>query len=377
MSTVTVAPVQTPRDFDRFVRLPFELYRNDPYWVPPLIADVKRTLTPGANPFWSHAERALFLARRGDRIVGRVAAITDRNYNQVHASHVAYFGFFETENNPETAQALLDQVVIWAQARGSTVVYGPANPSLNDEAGMLVEPFDSSPYIKMPYNPPCYPTLVEQAGFTKVKDLYAYLVPSDRPLPEKYERVIRALKGKPGIRVRCLELNNLKRDLEFIKEVYNDAWSDNWDFAPFTSEEIDDMARQLKPIVEPSLCPFVFCRDEPAGMSVALPDYNQVLKSLNGQLFPFGWLKFLLARRRINQGRLWALGLKKKFRHQGFDALLYYETLVAARKLGYKQGEVSWILEDNLAIIRPILNLGGKLYKTYRVYQRPIPPISA
>ncbi len=374
MSLVTVTPVKTRQDLDRFVRLPFELYRNDPYWVPPLIADVKRTLTPGANPFWNHAERELFLARRGSSIVGRVAAITDRNYNQAHASSVAYFGFFETEHAPDTAHALLDQVVAWARDRGAAVVYGPANPSLNDEAGMLVEPFDSSPLIKMAYNPPFYPTLVEQAGFAKVKDLYAYVVPSDRPLPEKYERVIKALKNRPGVTVRCLELSNLKRDLDIIKEVYNDAWSDNWDFSPFTSEDIDDMARQLKPLIEPSLCPFVFCRDEPAGMSVALPDYNQVLKKLGGRLLPFGWLKFLLERRRISQGRLWALGLKKKFRHQGFDSLLYYETLIAARRLGYKQGEVSWILEDNVAIIRPILALGGRLYKTYRVYQRPVLP---
>ncbi|MEO0078124.1 MAG: N-acetyltransferase, partial [candidate division WOR-3 bacterium] len=358
MSTVTVTPVETRQDLDQFVRLPFELYRDDPYWVPPLIADVRRTLTPGANPFWNRAERELFLARRGNSVVGRVAAIMDRNYNQAHASTVACFGFFETENVPETAQALLDQVVSWAGSRGATVVYGPANPSLNDEAGMLVEPFDSSPFVKMPYNPPFYPTLVERAGFTRAKDLYAYTISTDRPLPEKYERMIKMLKSRPEVKVRCLDLSNLKRDLEIIKEVYNDAWSDNWDFSPFTSEDIDDMARQLKPLVEPSLCPFVFCRDEPAGMSVALPDYNQVLKKLGGRLLPFGWLRFLFERRRINQGRLWALGLKKKFRHQGFDSLLYYETLVAARQLGYKQGEVSWILEDNMAIIRPILNLG-------------------
>jgi hypothetical protein len=357
--------------------LPFRLYLADPYWVPPLIADVKRALTPGINPYWNHAERELYLAWRDGSLTGRVAAIHDRTYNQHHSSSVTCFGFFETEEDPATARALLDQVVSFARSRGSTVVYGPANPSLNDEAGMLIDPFDSSPLVKMSYNPPYYPALVEQAGFAKVKDLYAYVVSSDRPLPDKYERVIKALKARPGIRVRCLDMTNLRRDLDIIKEIYNDAWSDNWDFSPFTSEDIDDMARQLKPLIEPSLCPFVFCRDEPAGMSVALPDYNQVLKKLRGRLFPLGWLRFLLERRRINQGRLWALGLKKKFRHQGFDSLLYYETLVAARKLGYKQGEVSWILEDNMAIIRPILNLGGRLYKTYRVYQRPVRPLSS
>jgi len=369
LNQVRVRPVQTAKDLDRFVRLPFSLYQNDPNWVPPLIADVKNTLTPGRNPFWNHAQRALFLAERAGQIVGRICATIDQNYNDYHQTRIGFFGFFECENNLNTAQTLFAAVRNFLAAAGMKLIYGPANPSLNDEAGLLIEPFDGMPYIKMSYNPAYYPELLERCGLTKVKDLYAYSVPLDQPIPEKLQRVLQALKGRPGLVVRPVNLNDLKTDLKHIKEVYNDAWSKNWDFAPMTDEEIDDLARQLKPIIQPAICPLVFYQGEVAGMCIALPDYNQVLRRIGGRLFPFGWLKFLLHRNRITRARLWALGVKRKFHNLGFDSLLYYESFIGAKKLGYTEGEVSWILEDNLSIIRPILMWGGKLYRTYRVYQ--------
>jgi len=369
---ITVREVTTAQDLDRFVKLPFAIYQGDPNWVSPLLSDLKRTLTPGKNPFWTHAERKLFLAEKDSRPVGRVCATVDANYNGFHKSSIGFFGFFESTDDQETANALIAAACRWCREKGMTMVYGPANPSLNDEAGLLLDGFDSPPLVKMSYNPRYYEKLIQAAGLCKVKDLHAYVVAADRPMPEKYTRVIEMLKAKPGVKVRPIDLKHLKEDLESIKEIYNDAWSDNWDFAPMTSEEIDDMAKQLKPLIVPELCPMVFCKGEPAAMSIALPDYNQVLARLGGRLLPFGWLKFLIYKGKITRGRLWALGVKAKFRHQGFDSLLYYESLVAARKLGYKQGEVSWILEDNLSIIRPILNLGGRLYKTYRVYQQPL-----
>lgn len=369
MSEVKVRLVSTPFDLERFVSLPFYLYKNDPYWVPPLKKDVKNTLTPGKNPFWNHAERALFLAERGGRVVGRICATIDKNYNEYHQTAIGFFGFFETENSLETCQRLFTACAEFLRSCGMKQVYGPANPSLNDEAGLLIGPFDGMPYIKMAYNPSYYPELIERCGLVKVKDLYAYSVPLDQPIPEKLQRVLQALKNKPGLSVRPVNLKDLKTDLKYIKEVYNDAWSNNWDFAPMTDEEIDDLARQLKPIVQPEICPLVFYQNEPAGICIALPDYNQVLKRLGGRLFPFGWLKFLYLKSRITRARLWALGVKRKFHNLGFDSLLYYESFMGAKKLGYTEGEVSWILEDNLAIIRPILMWGGKPYRTYRVYQ--------
>jgi hypothetical protein len=243
---------------------------------------------------------------------------------------------------------------------------------MNDEAGLLVGPFDSPPLIKMPYNPGWYPGLIEQAGFVKVKDLHAYMIDLGLKLPEKLERVMARLRRKPGLEVRPVDLDRLEDELALVKEVYNDAWSQNWDFAPMTDEEIADMARQLKPLVKTEICPIVFYKGEAAAMCIALPDYNQVLRKMNGSLFPFGWLTFLTQRKKITQLRVWALGVKRKFHSLGFDSLLYYEAYLGARKLGYKMSEVSWILEDNTAIIRPIQLLGGRLYKTYRVYQRPV-----
>lgn len=369
---LTIREVNSSRELERFIRLPASIYEAHPNWVPPIRADLKNALTPGKNPFWSHAERGLFLAEDGERTLGRIAATVDRNYNEYHKSSVGFFGFFESVEDQEVASALFEAAARFCREKGMTALYGPANPSLNDEAGLLVDGFDSSPMVKMSYNPEYYIELVEGAGLTKVKDLYAYLVQVLSSLPEKFERVMKKLKQKPGLEVRPVNPGRLKEDLEYIKEVYNDAWSSNWDFAPMTSEEIDDLARQLKPLIEPGLCPMVIYRGEPAAMSIALPDYNQILRQMRGSLFPFGWLKFLTRRKRITQARLWALGVKRKFRNLGFDSLLYYESFAAARKLGYVRGEVSWILEDNVAIIRPILQLGGRLYKTYRIYQKPL-----
>jgi len=369
---VDIRRVESGVDLDRFVKLPFRLYQNDPNWVPPLIRDLKNTLTPGRNPFWDHAERELFLASRYGRVMGRIAAIADHKYNRYHGSKLAFFGYFESEDNVDVASVLLDQVSEFARRRGLDRVYGPANPSLNDEVALLVGPFDSPPMIKASYNPAYYPHLVEAAGFAKVKDFYAYVLDANQPIPQKYERVVRALRERPELTILHPDPKNLKPSLDLIRQVYNDAWSKNWDFAPMTDDEIDELARQLKPLIIPDFIVMVLCKGEIAAMSIGLPDYNQVLQHMNGRLFPFGWLAFLARRRSINQARLWTLGVMEKFRHQGFDALLCYESILAARKHGFVRGELSMILEDNVPIIRPILNLGGRLYKTYRVYQRPV-----
>lgn len=367
-----VREASSERDLDLFVRLPFSIYRRDPWWVPPLIRDQKRTLSPGRNPFWDHARRKLFLAERNGTICGRICATIDDNYNQFRNSRIGFFGFFECEDNAATAHSLFGAAADWCREQGVDQLYGPANPSLNDEAGLLVGPFDGSPYIKMSYNPEYYPRLFESCSLTKVKDLYAYRVPLDQDPPAKLVRVMEHLKHKKGLTVRRLNLDNLETDVRIIKEVYNDAWSNNWDYAPFTDAEVNDLARQLRPIVRPEICPMVFWHDEPAGICIALPDYNQVLKRLRGSLLPFGWLTFLFHRNRITRARLWALGVKRKFHNLGYDALLYYEAFMGARDLGYTDGEVSWILEDNLAIIRPIELWNGQRYRTYRIYRLPL-----
>lgn len=364
-----IKKVESNRDLTEFVMLPWKIYQNDPNWVPPLIADVKETLDKKRNPFFCHADCELYIAQSNNETVGRVAAIVDYNYCKYHKKNVGFFGFFETVNDYSVAEALLNAVVKYHKDKMLSEIYGPTNPSLNDEAGFLVSGFDSPPMIKMSYNPSYYLDFVEKFGFRKIKDLYAYLIDVDKEPPEKLVRVVESIKNRQDIKVRPVNLRKLKDDLVKIKEIYNNAWSNNWDFAPMTEQEIDYLAKKLKSIVVPEIVPIVEIAGEPAGMSIGLPDYNQVLKRLNGRLFPFGIFKFLKYRNKITSARLWALGVKDKFRNIGIDALLYYETFLGARKKGYKWGEVSWILEDNINIIRPILLWDAKLYKTYRVYQ--------
>ncbi|MDH5185625.1 MAG: hypothetical protein OEW70_01020 [candidate division WOR-3 bacterium] len=365
---IEIKRVENERQLDSFVKLPLKLYKKNPNYVPPLLSDVKRTLNPGKNPFFKHAARELFLAREGRHIFGRIAAIIDYNYIEYHKRKIGYFGFFEVENNFEIANALLDTARNWLKEKGMVRMAGPSNPALYDECGLLIEGFDSPPMIKMTYNPKYYIEFVEKYGMQKDKDLFAYLIRTDQPAPDKLKRVIEAIKNKPGLKVRSIDFSRLEEEKKNIKDIYNNAWSNNWDFAPLTNEEIDDMVKLLKPLAKPEIIPFVEINGEPAGMSIALPNYNEILIKLNGQLFPFGIITFLLEKDKIKSARLWALGVKDKFRKMGLDALLYYETFEGAKKLGIEWGEVSWILEDNIDIIRPILLWGGKLYKKYRIY---------
>ncbi len=361
--------VVSKRDLNDFIMLPWKIYKDDPNWVPPLISDFKNLLDNNKNPFFKHAERELYLARRGNETVGRIAVIVDFNYCKYHNSKIGFFGYFEVTKDYEAAAALLNQAVGILKSKKMTAMFGPANPSLNDEAGFLVSGVDSPPMIKMSYNPVYYLEYVEKFGMKKVKDLYAFAIEIQREPPPKIVRVVELLKKRKKIKVRPANIKNLKYDLQIIKDVYNNAWSRNWDFAPMTEEEIDSLAKQMKQLIIPDIIPIVEVDGEPAGMSVSLPDYNQVLRHLNGRLFPFGFVKFLQLKNKIDNIRLWALGVKDKFRNMGIDALLYYESFLGAKRKGYKIAEVSWILEDNLAIINPIMLWGAKRYKTYRVYQ--------
>lgn len=368
MSNVKIRTVAGKADLKAFIRLSHDLYAGDPNWVPPLDSDLAETLSPEKNPF-GHAERELYIAEVDGRPQGRIAAIVDRNYNEAHKVSVGCFGFFECANDQAVADALFDQVRAWLKERSLSEMRGPANPSLNDEVGMLYEGFDSPPVIKTSYNPPYYLELCTHYGMTKVMDMFAYSVNPDTPLPEKMMRVVEHLKRRPGLVVRCLDMSHFADELKRVKEIYNDAWSNNWDFSPMTQAEVDDMARKLKPLVVPEMVPFVEINGEAAGVSIALPDYNQLLRDMGGKL---NLLKFLLNRHKITGLRLWALGMKSRYRRLGLDALLYYQTCLGARKKGFKTGEVSLILEDNYDIIRPIAMWGGKLYKKYRIFKIPV-----
>lgn len=361
----------------RFLDVAEHLYSTDPNWVAPLRSDVAKVLSD-ENPFFRHAEMQLFVARRGSADVGRIAAIVDRGHNDFHGEKTAFFGFFESENDPETAGLLLDAAALWGRERKMQVLRGPANPSLNDEAGLLVDGFGSPPVFMMTYNPRYYVQLLEGAGFRKAKDLLAYWFDVG---PKPFERLTRLVdrvrRREPDVVVRSITKKSLAADLPAVREVYNSAWEKNWGFVPMTGEEMDFMAGRLKPLLDEK---FVFLGEkrrpdgslEPIAFLMAMPDYNVAVAATRGRLLPFGWVKFLLAQKKIKTLRVLTLGIKREYRMRGINAVMFESGLRAALERGLTGVEVSWLLEDNDVIINTVKMWGGRLYKTYRMYDRAL-----
>lgn len=376
MAGVEITAVASRADLSDFVELPFRLYAHDSDWAAPLKSDVRWMLDLAKNPFWKHAKRELFLARRDGEVVGRIAAIVDDEHNRVHGEKIGFFGFFESEDDRDVAAALFRAAEAWVRGvlPEASLLRGPVNPSLNDEAGALV-PAESEPglpFIMMTYNPAYYLDLFAAAGYAKVKDLVAILAPVDDRSFERLKRVTDIVKKREKGRavVRQIRMDKFDEDLAIVKDLYNRSWEKNWGFVPMTSDEIDAMAKKLKPILYPPWVLFVELDGKPVGFHLALKDYNQVLKELGGSLFPFGWLKFLLLQRKIDRVRTLALGILPEYRRRGFDALLYFEAVKEGVRLKYTAAEFSWLLEDNLDIQRPLEVFGGRIYRRYRIVEK-------
>jgi len=369
---IAVDEVSSRRDRADFINFPYRLYRGDANWVPPLKRDVRFTV--GArNPFWYHAQRALFLARREGRVVGRVAAIKDDEYIKFAAEPTGYFGFFECRDDGEAAAALWDAASSWLRARGLTKVIGPMNPSTNEECAFLVEGFDRPPYIMMTHNPPYYPTLAEAYGFRKARDLFAFILDISPAGLERLERVAaRARARNPGLTIRYVDLGNFAAELQLIREIYSRAWDDNWGFVPPTPEEFDSTAKRLKSLAVAELVPIAFIDREPAGFIVTIPNYNEVLAKMGGSLGPIGLLRFLTARRKIKSCRLMLFGICPEYRKRGADAVLMASNHRAVLARGYTEAEFSWILEENELTKRAAEMMGGRPYKRYRIYEKEI-----
>lgn len=378
MASVSIQPIgRDKRELSRFFDVADHVYAGDPNWVPPLRDDV--ALVFGRkNPFWEHAEIQLFIARKDGRDAGRIAAILDRAHNEFHGEKVVFFGFFESEDDPAVAGALFDAAAAWGRERSMTTLRGPANPSLNDECGLLVSGFDSPPVLMMTYNPRSYPQLVEGAGFRKAKDLYAYWFPLEEKPLERLSRVAERFRRQAAdVVVRTVAKGELSKDLPKIREVYNEAWEKNWGFVPMTGAEMDFMAKRLKPLVVEELLWLAEAKKpdgtlEPIAFMVMLPDYNVAIAQAGGSLLPFGWLKFLLALRKIKTVRVLTLGIKIPYRLSGLQAIMMADSLRYLLKKGYTGAEVSWLLEDNDLVIGSVRLWGGRLYKTYRIYDRPV-----
>lgn len=370
-----IVQVTDRKGMDEFILFPWKVYEGNPHWVPPLISEVRFVLSK-KNPFFEHAEACLFLAMENGKIVGRNAAIIDRNYNDFHNERTGFFGYFECmPGRPDAAASLMDAAASWLGVRGMERMLGPMNPSTNDECGFLLEGFDLPPMIMMPYTPPYYLDYMEGYGMQKAKDLFAYLsvIKDQISKSDRLEKINNSVRSRiPGLVVRPANMKDFKSELEKVKAIYNSSLERNWGFVPMTDKEIEAMAKRLKPLVVPELLIIAEIDGDPAAFFMAVPDYNQVLARMNGRLLPFGFLKFLWYSRKISDIRVMILGVKEKYRKKGLEGLMYLESFKAAMKRGYVHAEMSWVLEDNVLMHRGCELMGGRLYKKYRLYEKNI-----
>jgi GNAT superfamily N-acetyltransferase len=369
---VQIRPVVTPRDRRAFIRLPWRLHANEGNWVPPLVSEVRKRLDPARNPWFRHAEAQLYLAERGGTVVGRISAHVDRHLQEFQGNRWGLFGWFTCEDDPEVAGALVATAREWVRSRGCDRLVGPMDFTTNDECGVLVEGFERPPMFLNPWNPPYYAGLLEGAGLAKAMDLLMWeLEISDRAKasPIIWE-IADQVERKHGIRVRSFDKRRLQDEVTRFLEVYNAAWQRNWGFVPLTEDEVRAYAKDLKLVLDEN---WGFLAETAEGETVAaaltLPDFNQVLRHLNGRLLPLGWAKALWYRRRIDRVRVFALGVKPEYQHTGVAARLYQAHFDSAARTPQKWGEMGWILETNKSMNRAMRGMNGRVVSRYRVFE--------
>ena len=370
---VEVRRVTDARQQRDFIRFPWSIYKGDPNWVPPLVMDMKVALNRDKHPFYEHSDAIFFIAYRDGRPVGRIAGIDNTRHNEFHDESVGFFGFFECIDDAGVAGALFDAAADWLKPRGLTAMRGPTSFSTNDMTGFVIEGFDSPPVVLMPSNPRYYEPLLFRCGLERVKTMVA-LELSNNEAPEYLVRAAKVVARRAKARVRPIDMKKFAYELAIVQTIYRDAWEKNWGFVPMTEAEVEFMAKELKPAVDPEFVMIAELEDgTPIGFAIALPDYNQALIHIrNGRLLPFGILKLLWYRRSIDRIRIMALGMLEEYRGRGIDAMLYHQIFETGKNKGITHAEFSWILEDNEAMRRPLYRLGGRVYKRFALYEKPL-----
>ncbi len=372
MNDLLVKQVNAKKELKTFITLPWKVYREDPNWVPPLISEIKERLNKEKNPFFEHADMDLFLAYKNNEVTGRIAAVLDQNHNRFHNEKIVFFGLYESLDDLSTASTLLERVAEWGRERDMEVLRGPMSLSMNDECAFLLEGFDSPPVIMMPYNPPYYIELMEKCGMVKAKDLYAFYMTRDHDTVQKVNAIVERAREQLQIKPRKINMKKLDEEAKRIQHIYNQAWEKNWGFVPWTQLEMDYMVNKLKQFADPNLIIIAEDEKEPVGFAFGLPNYNEVLRKMNGRITPLSILKFLIYRKKIKGMRGMVFGVIKKYRQTGLSYLLYSELERNALEQGYEWGETSWQLEDNEAINRFVESVGGRVYKKYRIFEKKI-----
>jgi hypothetical protein len=375
---VVVQPVASGRDLNEFIALPKRLYRGQKGYVAPLDLERKETLSRKKNPYFQHAEGELFIARRAGEVVGRVSAQYCRLHQEKYRNDVGHFGWLDTIDDINVMRALAGAAETWAKAHGATRVLGPFSFSSNEESGLLVDGFESTPMLMMPYHLPYQGRLIEACGFTKAKDLLAYAVDKATYHAVGSNRMLDKVLSEGRIRLRSLDMRNYKQDLAALLQVFNDAWSDNWEMVPFAQSEIEAAAASMKPLIDPDLVVIAEIDGEVAGMLVCLPNLLEAIRDLDGGLLPFGFAKLLwrLKRKTQKTARIPLMGIRKKYHGTLTGAallpLMFHRLKEPFLARGLEQVELSWILEDNLPMCRVLEGIGAKVYKTHRVYEKAL-----
>lgn len=375
VAATEISKVESKRDQNAFIKFSWRIYRNDPAWVPPLIIERKAFLDRKHHPFYRHGDAALYLARRGGEIVGRIMASDDPNYNSLHQTNVGCFGLFECVDDPDVAAALFGAAGDWLRKKGRTEVMGPIDYSTNYICGLLVDGFEHPPTILTAHNPPYYARLIEAAGFSKTKDWYAWWF-SEYPAPvQRLRKIAAGRAGKYGVKIRPINLKDLPGEGQKIRTIYNQAWQKNWGFVPFTEAEADHMAKEMKPLLVPPATLIAEIGDQPVAFVICVPDINVAIRHVNGRLtwfgLPIGLVKLLYYRTKIRTGRLIALGVVEKYRRAGIAEMLVLQVMDESFKRGFT-GELSMTLEDNVMVNRFIESMGAAKYKIYRIYSRSL-----
>jgi hypothetical protein len=377
--TITIVEHSPGKDVKAFIRAGHEVFRGDPTWVPPLHFELKERLDPKKNPFFTRAEVALFTAWRGDRVVGRCSAQIDREHLRLWNDDTGFFGFFDTIDDEEVARALIGAAEGWLRRRGMKRMLGPMSLYVNEEVGILIDGFDHPPMLMMAHSRRYQGRLAEASGLVKEKDLYAWRYDGDTPFPDRVLKAWEHVKSLPEVRLRSVDPKHMARETQAIMDIYNDAWEGKWGMVPALPDEVQKVAQDLKLIIDPDIAFMAEINGEVAGMCIMLPNLNEAIQDLDGKLLPLGLFK-LLYRVKVkhpSSSRLMMLGIRKEYtknvkRYGGLSAAMYVEVAKRGVAKGYRWGELSWTREDDKPINLGIRSMGAKVYKTYRVYQKPI-----
>lgn len=374
--SVTIQETRVGGNLKDFLNVVDDIYRDDPKYVRPLDFELKQRLSR-KNPFFEHGEGVIFTAHRDGRCVGRCTAQLDHEHLGRYKDDVGFFGFFDTVNDLDVTKALLDRAGRWLSQRGMKRMRGPLSLNMNEELGCLVEGFDTPPMILMPHHRPYQGQLIEDAGLPKVKDVFAWRY-TVGDVPKRAQKARAEIEAMPEVRSRQADKKRIDAEVRVIMDVFNDAWSDNWGFVPYTENELKKMGEDLKLLLVPELTLITEIDGEPAAVALALPNINEAIADLHGKLLPFGAAKLLyrLKVKRPESARLAILGIRKKYRgvrkYAGLSTYLYARMNDAGKSVGVKWGELSWTLEDNAPVNVGIKFMGGKVYKRYRLYEGSI-----